>query len=213
MTARNRWQQCKILMVSWYHCRVPIMIRSNFYFWWLVKLSTKKIRRNAAKAIKKEVDTLTPHQQLFSCIIRSLGFIVNYTTVPPTLQCCLLSNRSSGESQVVFELREVLQSEWGNDGRGSGEETDSGFVEDKVNLNWRLPFFVEVRHCIFLECSNPFWLKQFDIRTSGPFPPTNADRWGAGKSRRERDRSQVSAFFQLILHLMVTSYIYNTEIF
>ena len=40
VTGRNRWQQCKILMVFWYHCWVPIMIRSNFYFWWLVSISS-----------------------------------------------------------------------------------------------------------------------------------------------------------------------------
>ena len=43
------------------------------------------------------------------------------------------------------------------------QETDSGFVEDKVNLNWRLLFFVEGCHCIILECSNPLCLKQCDI--------------------------------------------------
>ena len=75
------------------------------------------------------------------------------------------------------------------------QETDSGFVEDKVNLNWRLLFFVEGCHCIILECSNPFCLKQFDIRTSGPFPPTNPNRRGAGKSLRGKDCSQVSAGF------------------
>ena len=38
------------------------------------------------------------------------------------------------------------------------------------------------------------WNK-LDIRTSGPFPPTNADRRGAGKSLRGKNCSQVSAGF------------------
>ena len=77
------------------------------------------------------------------------------------------------------------------------QETDSGFVEDKVNLNWRLcRFLFEGCDCIIsLECSNPFCLKRFDIRTSGPFPPTNADRRRAGKSLRGKNCSQVSAGF------------------
>ena len=140
-----------------------------------------------------------------------------YVSLSTKLQSLLLSNVVC--YQITVQVKAKLYSNFVKSGTLTGgkmeeaQETDSGFVEDKVNLNWRLPFFVEVRHCIFLECSNPFWLKHLDIRTSGPFPPTNADRWGAGKSRRERDRSQVSAFFQLILHLTVTSYIYNTEIF
>ena len=38
------------------------------------------------------------------------------------------------------------------------------------------------------------WNK-LNIRTSGPFPPTNADRRGAGKSLRGKNCSQVSAGF------------------
>ena len=91
--------------------------------------------------MKKEVDT---HQQLLSCISHSLGFsnVVCY--------------------QITVQVKAKLYSNFVKSGTLTGgkmeeaQETDSGFVKDKVNLKWRLPFFVEGRHCISLECSNPF---------------------------------------------------------
>ena len=56
------------------------------------------------------------------------------------------------------------------------------------------------------------WNK-LNIRTSGPFPPTNADRRGAGKSLRGKNCSQVSTGLQHISHLTVSSRTFNnTEI-
>ena len=82
--------------------------------------------------MKNEVDTLTSHQQPLSCITHSLGFS----------NVVLLSNHSSGESQVVFELREVWHFDWGKDGRGAGDRfwlcRGQGGLEPEIAV-----FFVE----------------------------------------------------------------------
>ena len=92
------------------------------------ELSTKKIRRKAEKAMKKEVDTLATHQQLLSCITHSLGYsnVVCY--------------------QITVQVKAKLYPNFVKSGTLTGgkmeeaQETDSGFVEDKVNLNWSLLF-------------------------------------------------------------------------
>ena len=108
--------------------------------------------------MKKEVDTLLLLISSFSVVLLGFSNVVCYQ-ITVQVKAKLYSNFVKSGTLTGGKMEEV-------------QETDSGFVEDKVNLNWRLcRFLFEGCDCIIsLECSNPFCLKQVRYSNLRTFP-------------------------------------------